>query len=146
LLVFIANLSSRKISHFTNLGIGTKGIKKTMKTVVNLTSQSVVGEIEKVLDTYAYHPYQKAFALPDLRQELTEFVFSRVPCLGNPNEPDKACLLDEKFPRGGLEQKLYLQDLIHQGIFAIMRQKSEWISHYLSETVHPACVPSHWFG
>jgi hypothetical protein len=126
---------------------------KFMKTVVNLTQQSVLGEIESVLDTYPYHPYQQAFAIPDLRQELIAFVLSRIPCLyytiaeGFPlAEAEKECLLNYKRPRSPLEQQLHVQNLIHQGIYSIFKDKSDWISHHLCETVQPGLEPSHWFG
>ncbi|AFY32890.1 hypothetical protein [Calothrix sp. PCC 7507] len=125
-----------------------------MKTVIKLTQQSVLGEIESVLDTYPYRPYQQAFAIPDLRQELITFVLSRIPCLYNTMteeqipllEMDKECLLDYKLPRSPLEQQLHVQNLIHQGIYAIFQDKSDWISHHLCETVQPGSEPSHWFG
>ncbi|MBW4561245.1 MAG: hypothetical protein KME32_08805 [Mojavia pulchra JT2-VF2] len=125
-----------------------------MKTVVKLTQQTVLGEIESVLDTYPYHPYQQAFAIPDLRQELIAFVLNRIPCLdytmfAGQNllfEADKECLLNYKLPRGPLEQQLHLQNLIHQGISSIFQDKSDWISHHLCETVQPGLEPSHWFG
>lgn len=125
-----------------------------MKTVVNLTQQSVIGEIESVLDTYPYHPYQQAFAIPDLRQELIAFVLSRIPCfysaMSNGQIPladaEKGNLLNYKFSRKPLEQQLHLQNLIHQGICLIVQEKSDWISHHLCETVQPGYEPSHWFG
>ncbi|MBH8573266.1 hypothetical protein I8752_09595 [Nostocaceae cyanobacterium CENA369] len=125
-----------------------------MKTVVNLTQQTVLGEIESVLDTYPYHPYQQAFAIPDLRQELIAFVLSRIPCLYSVvsdgqvavQNLDKECLLNYKLPRSPLEQQLHVQNLIHQGIYAIFQEKSDWISHHLSERVQPGNEPSHWFG
>ncbi|MBE9051607.1 hypothetical protein IQ243_14475 [Nostocales cyanobacterium LEGE 11386] len=124
-----------------------------MKTVVNLTLQSVVGEIESVLDTYPYH-YQQAFALPDLRQELIVFVLNRIPRFYNPVSEEQVhlqdlqseSLLSHKLPRSPLEQQLHLQNLIHQGICSIIQEKSDWISHHLCETVQAGCEPSHWFG
>ncbi|QSJ17413.1 hypothetical protein JYQ62_00540 [Nostoc sp. UHCC 0702] len=118
-----------------------------MKTVVNLTQQTVLGEIESVLDTYSYHPYQQAFAIPDLRQELIAFVLNRIPCFYSVvSDLEKECLLNYKLPRSPLEQQLHVQSLIHQGIYSIFQDKSDWISHHLCETVHPGYEPSHWFG
>lgn len=125
-----------------------------MKTVVKLTQQSVLGEIESVLDTYPYQPYQQAFAIPDLRQELVAFVIDRIPCLCYTNferevpfsEEDKESLPNYKLPRSPLEQQLHLQNLIHQGICSILQEKSDWISHHLCEKVQPGLEPSHWFG
>jgi hypothetical protein len=125
-----------------------------MKTVVKLTHQSVISEIESVLDTYSYQSYQKAFAIPDLRQELISFVINRLPGFDNAisdsqislPEDEKDSFLTHKLPRNPLEQQLHLQNLIHQGIFSIIQQKSDWISNHLSETVQPGCQPSNWFG
>ncbi|BAZ51714.1 hypothetical protein NIES4103_43720 [Nostoc sp. NIES-4103] len=125
-----------------------------MKTVVNLTQQTVLGEIESVLDTYSYHPYQQAFAIPDLRQELIAFVLNRIPCFYSAvsegqtlvQNLEKECLVNYKLPRSPLEQQLHVQNLIHQGIYSIFQDKSDWISHHLCETVQPGCEPSHWFG
>lgn len=124
-----------------------------MQTVVKLTPESVLGEIESVLDTYPYNPYQQAFAISDLREELISFVLSRIPCLYSTTEDkslpvyqlDQECLLNFKLPRSPLEQTLYLQNLIHQGIYSIMKEKSDWISDRL-ETVQVDSQPSYWFG
>ncbi|AFY47501.1 hypothetical protein Nos7524_1628 [Nostoc sp. PCC 7524] len=125
-----------------------------MKTVVNLTQQSVLGEIENVLDTYPYHPYQQAFAISDLRQELIAFVLNRIPCFYSAVSEEQLLLqncdresqLNQKLPRSPLEQQLHLQRLIHQGIDSIFQAKSDWISHHLCESVEASCEPSHWFG
>jgi hypothetical protein len=125
-----------------------------MKTVVNLTQQSVVGEIEGVLNTYPYHPYQKAFAIPDLRQELIAFVLTRLPSFEGAMseghislvEADQGSLAYYKLPRKPLEQQFHLQNLIHQGICLIVQEKSDWINDRVCETVQPACEASHWFG
>jgi hypothetical protein len=125
-----------------------------MQTVVKLTPESVLGEIESVLDTYPYNPYQQAFAIPDVRQELISFVVSRIPCLYSTTydkllpgyQLDQECLLNSKLPRSPLEQTLYLQNLIHQGIYSIMKDKSDWISDRLCERVQVGSQPSYWFG
>ncbi|MEA5577610.1 hypothetical protein [Anabaena sp. UHCC 0451] len=129
-----------------------------MKTIVKLTEKSVIGEIESVLDTYPYQPYQQAFAIPDLRQELISFVINHLPGFSSQRADNQMLLgenhkdsflnhtLDRKISRNPLEQKLYLQNLIHQGIFAIIQAKADLISNQLCETVQPGCQSSHWFG
>ncbi|AFZ60439.1 hypothetical protein H6G54_01590 [Anabaena cylindrica FACHB-243] len=125
-----------------------------METVVKLSHQSVIGEIESVLDTYLYEPYQQAFAIPDLRQELISFVINRLPGFYSAvpdsqisiHEDEQNNSINQKLPRHPLGQHLHLQNLIHQGIFSIIQQKSDWISNHLRETVQPGCQPSHWFG
>lgn len=69
-----------------------------MKTAVKLTSQSVAGEIEKVLDTYAYNPYQQAFAIPDLRQELLDYVVSCIPSIDSDRVVEKDSSIKYKCP------------------------------------------------
>ncbi|UBF27162.1 hypothetical protein K9N68_04130 [Kovacikia minuta CCNUW1] len=49
------------------------------RTIVNLVTPVVMRETEEVLSTYSDHPYQQAFANPDLRQELIAYVLSRAP-------------------------------------------------------------------
>lgn len=122
-----------------------------MQTVANFTQNSIVGEIEKVLDTYPYNPYQKAFAIPDIRQELVEYVSIRIPVTDSYSvaEITKDVLNPvqvDKIPRSPLQHQLYIQNLIHQGICMIMQTKCELISDVLCETIVPACEPSHWFG
>ncbi len=51
------------------------------RTIVNLLELEVSKEIEAVLSTYSNHPYQQAFAIPDIRQELIAYVLSRAPVL-----------------------------------------------------------------
>ncbi|MFM2063574.1 MAG: hypothetical protein RLZZ507_3245 [Cyanobacteriota bacterium] len=128
-----------------------------MKTVVKLTQQSVIGEIESVLHTYPYQPYQQAFAIPDFRQELISFVINRLPGFNSFNskvndsqillsENQKDDSLNHKISRNPLEQQLHLQNLIHQGIFSIIQAKADLISNHLCEKVQPGCQPSNWFG
>jgi hypothetical protein len=117
-----------------------------MKTVINLTKESVIADIESVLDTYSYYPYQKTFAIPELRQELITYVVSRIPCFYESTVKENACDWSDKLPRNPLEHKIHIENLIHQGIQSIIKEKSEWISLHLCTIVHPGCEPSHWFG
>ncbi|MBD2568515.1 hypothetical protein [Anabaena lutea] len=125
-----------------------------MTTAVKLTHKSVIGEIESVLDTYPYQPYQQVFAIPDLRQELISFVINRLPGFYSETSDSQTTLADDKkdsclnnkLSRNPLEQQLHLQNLIHQGIFSIIQEKGDSISHQLCETVQLGSQPSHWFG
>jgi hypothetical protein len=122
-----------------------------MKTVLKLTHKLVIGEIESVLDTYPYQPYQQVFAIPDLRQELISFVINRLPGFHSEAADSQTTLADDqkdsyKLSRNPLEQQLHLQNLIHQGIFSIIQEKADSISDQLCETVQLGSQPSHWFG
>jgi hypothetical protein len=50
-----------------------------MKTIVNLTLPAVIEQIEKIVDTYPYHPHQQAFLIPELRQKLIAHVLTSSP-------------------------------------------------------------------
>ncbi len=117
-----------------------------MKTVVKLTQESVVAEVENILDTYPNYPYQQTFAIPDLRKDLIAYVLDHIPSLRSGINVEKAWAAYYKLPRTPLEQQLHLQSLIHQGIYSIMQEKSDAISEQFCETIQPACEPSHWFG
>jgi hypothetical protein len=117
-----------------------------MKTVVNLTQQSVVKEIENILDDYPDYPYQQAFAIPDLRKELIAYVLSRISCLDDVMESGNAEWLSYQLPRQPLAQQLHLENLIHQGILAIAQAKSHWIDNRVCDIATPNCDASHWFG
>lgn len=117
-----------------------------LRTVVNLTQQQLIGEIESALDTYPYHPYQQAFAIPDLRQELVSYVLNRIPCDYGITNEHKVPLLNYKFHRGCLEEQLQIQSLIQQGIYSILEENSDWAISHLPKTVQCSFEPSHWFG
>lgn len=116
------------------------------KTLVNLTYQAVVAEIESVLEDYPYYPYQQAFAIPDLRQELTAYVLSRISCAYGVLEEQQVRSLDYKSPHRCLEQQLQLENLIHQGIYSLLQEKSDWLTHQLPKPTQSGFEPSHWFG
>lgn len=115
------------------------------KTVVNLTEQAVISEIENVLDTYPYHPHQQAFAIPDLRSELIAYVLSHVPCVYGAISVDQKPQFNHN-PRNYLEQQVQLQNIIHQGICFLLQEKSDWITQHLPEQMQCGFEPSHWFG
>ena len=116
------------------------------KTVVNLTQQAASAEIENVLETYPFHPYQKAFAIPDLRQELIAYVLSNTPCVYSAVDDAQKNKHNYKVPHNYLEQQVNLQNVIHQGIYIIWQERSECIAHHLPETTQLGLEPSHWFG
>ena len=117
-----------------------------VKTLINLTQPAVIAEIETVVDSYPYHPYRQAFANPDLRQDLIAYVLSRIPCTYSAIDEQNLPLLNYKLSRSYLEQKLQLENLIHQRICCILQEKSDWINCHIPEPFHCNLEPSHWFG
>ncbi|MCL6435992.1 MAG: hypothetical protein K6T90_17625 [Leptolyngbyaceae cyanobacterium HOT.MB2.61] len=116
------------------------------KTIVNLWTSLIAGEVEEVLGTYADHPFQQAFSIPDLRQELIAYVLSHTPgsyvVLEDVEEvPLNACRLQLS-----TEEKQLLKAWIHEGIRCIFDRHSETITKYIPEMDDPGLAPSHWFG
>lgn len=113
------------------------------KKIVNLTSTVVAEEIETVLDTYPHHPYQQAFAIPDIRQKLTVYVLSRVRNLYTVVEEAQEISRSPNLCNS-LEQRSSIEPLVRHGIQHILQENSDWISHHIHNEASPA--PSRWFG
>jgi hypothetical protein len=114
------------------------------KKIINLTSTVVAEEIENVLDTYPYHPYQQAFAIPDIRQKLAVYVLSRVRNLYTVVEEAQEIPRSSSSLCNSLEQRLYIEPLVRHGIQHILQEDSDWIGHHIPIEASPA--PSRWFG
>lgn len=112
------------------------------KTVVNLTLPIVVEQIETTLEDYPHYPYQKAFAIPDLRQKLIAYVLSRI--------ANSYTVLEEEnstsFRNCSSDRKLQIENLAKQGIQDILQQYWEWIVHRIPSELESGLAPSHWFG
>lgn len=116
------------------------------KTIVNLWAAVVTKEVEAVLTDYADHPYQQAFAIPDLRQELIAYVLTRAP--GNYATVEEACdpSSDSCTLLVSAADRLLLRAWIHDGIQHIFDRYSETITKHIPELDDPGLAPSHWFG
>jgi Late competence development protein ComFB len=86
------------------------------KTIVNLTMPVVVEEIENILDSYQHHPYQEAFKIPDLYQELMAYVLSRVRSRYVVADEQERSALITKSRLVPLEEKLHIESVIYDGI------------------------------
>ncbi len=115
------------------------------KTIVNLTLPLVIDEVESILDTYPYHPYQQAFAIPDLRQKLLAYILSRTYNHYAAVERGAELQTDPKFSHP-LEHQLEIEDLIRQGIQHTLQEEADWVSHCIPNESDSAQAASHWFG
>lgn len=118
------------------------------KTIVNLAIPIVTEEIERILESYPHHPYQQAFANPDMRQALVAYVLCRHPSLYaavDEGPAQEECLNPDAL-HGSLEQPQHLEDTIRAGIEQILTEQSEQLEHQIPEEVEPNNEPSHWFG
>ena len=113
------------------------------KAVVNLTLPMVVEHIETALEDYPHYPYQKAFAIPDLRQKLIAYILSRVANSYTVLEEGENCTT---FGDCSSYRKLQIENLAKQGIQEILQQYWEWIVHHIPSETESGLEPSHWFG
>jgi hypothetical protein len=113
------------------------------KTIVNLTLPVVVDQIETALEDYPYHPYQQAFAIPDLRQRLIAYVLSRISNSytvleeGENSTHSNNCSSD---------RILQIKNIVTQGIHDILQQYWEWSDRHIPSEIESGLAPSHWFG
>lgn len=116
------------------------------KAAVNLILPVVQRAIEEVLERYPHHPYQQAFANPDIRQALVAYVLNRASgYYVLVDEEKKQQLYSDIFKRC-LEQTSQLECTIHQGIAAVLREYAERVIRQIPEEVDPNDSPSNWFG
>lgn len=115
------------------------------KKIFNLLTPVIVREVEEILSHYSDHPYQQAFANPELRDELIAFVLNSVP--GNYVVFDEA---SERPPstdfRPSAHDRETIDIWIHQGIQHIFERYAEAIPHHIPDVDDPGLLPSQWFG
>lgn len=117
------------------------------KTIVNLTIPLVVEEVERILETYPHHPYQQAFANPDLRQALIAYVLCRHSnqYITVDEEQQEECLNSQSLHLS-FEDSDRLENTIHEGIADVLQNHTEDIEHQIPEEIESDDAPSHWFG
>ncbi len=125
------------------------------KTIMNLTLPAVNQEIETVLETYPDHPYQQAFARPELRERLVAYVLSQVDCKFTVVEEGQEPQINSELQFPSPEQQAQVADVIHQGIQRLFNEVNEvnedeggdWLNDRVPELEAQAGeAPSHWFG
>jgi len=114
--------------------------------IVNVTASAIATEVETVLETYPNHPYQQAFAIPELRQKLITYVLNRIPSNYVVTEQHQESLVSlEPLPDFSAEE-ICPPALVHQGIRQVLRDSEDQVTHHIPEDVDPSCAPSQWFG
>lgn len=117
------------------------------RIIVNITAPVIIREIETVLDSYPYHPYQQAFAIPDLRQELIAYVQSRVSNL--------FVTIEDGEPLGSIasepadqrpDHRACIQAVVHEGIQIVFHRNEADVWHHIPQEPDPRLAPSSWFG
>ncbi len=91
----------------------------------------VLQEIENVLEDYPEHPYQAAFSIDELREQLVAHVLHHIPyrysILGKAQE----LATDPKEPYRSKSERMCLDVLIRGSILHLLRENADWISRHI---------------
>ena len=99
--------------------------------LTNLTLPIVTQEIEDVLEEYPEHPYQSAFLMPELRQQLIAYVLSQMPNRYEVKGIEKSSNNAQARHSSFLQQRLRMGMIIRGGILHILRENADYLSHKL---------------
>lgn len=113
------------------------------KTIANLTLPLIAKEIETVLDTYHYHPYRQAFAIPELREQLVTYVLNGVPTCYAVIEEQGELDNQQVIPRPMRER---MRLVVIEGIEQLISENADWVDHHIPSDLDAAYAPSSWFG
>lgn len=100
---------------------------------------AVFKEIEYVLEDYPVHPYQAAFSIAELRQQLVNHVLRHLPkryaVMGEAQPPST----DAQLPYRLKQERIRLDALIRGSILHLLRENADWVSRRLqnSESSEP---------
>jgi protein gp37 len=95
--------------------------------LVNLTLPVVIQEIEHVLEEYPKHPYQTAFAIPELHQKLVAHVLSNVSnayVVEGVQELSRRPNVRHSPP---IQERLRMEMVVRGGILHILRENANWL-------------------
>lgn len=114
--------------------------------IINLTEPFVAEEIEKILETYPFHPYQQVFAHPELRQKLMAHVLSRIPNQYAVVKIPESCHIAMEKIHASIALQLDVKAAIHQGIRQLFELNADWAVGHIPSPDEPSYAASSWFG
>lgn len=94
--------------------------------IINLTLPVVIQEIEDIFDDCFYHPYQQAFAIPELRQKLIAYVLSRI--------RNRYVVIEEQATISNnlcSQERLHIETVIQSGIRQVLQENADWVNHHI---------------
>lgn len=100
--------------------------------LINLTLPVVLQEIEYVLEEYPTHPYQTAFAIPELQQKLLAHILSVIPNRYAAEGEQNSSNSPEVSYSSPLQERLRMEMVIRASILHILRENADWISRHLA--------------
>lgn len=116
------------------------------QTIVNLTLPVVTDKIDDILAAYPLYEYRQIVAVPELRQKLTAYVLSRLPVVYVAMESSASPYAESTGHCYSSDQHDRINQLIHQGIDALLGRPEIWRSVTTSAPVEAEPIPSSWFG
>ncbi|AFZ17746.1 hypothetical protein [Allocoleopsis franciscana] len=103
-------------------------------------------EIANALDLYPDDPYKQAFANPELRQKLVNYVMSGIQGLYPVLAHQQGWPVKTKFPYRSLELRLHIENYVHWGIEHLLAANSDWLVRFRTQDAQPSYTPSHRFS
>ncbi|HBL15169.1 MAG TPA: hypothetical protein DD379_28020 [Cyanobacteria bacterium UBA11162] len=117
-------------------------MSKTMsKMIVDLGLQLVNEEIDNALDIYPDDACKKAFANPELRQKLIDYVMGGIPEAYMYDEDAPKRAVKAKFPYRSLELRLRVEKYVHWGIEYILETHSDSVNHPMASQAPLTYIP-----
>jgi len=116
------------------------------QAIVNLTLPIVTDKIDDILAVYPLYEYRQIFAVPELRQKLTAYVLARLPVVYVTMDSSAACDMASTGHCYTSDQHDQINQLIHQGIEALLGRPEIWQTRSSPELVEAEPIPSSWFG
>ncbi len=105
--------------------------------IINLTFPIVVKEIEDILHDYPKYPYQVAFSIHKMRQNLIAHVMSQIPNQYTVVEVPHQLTKTPDRLYSPLQERLDRESIIHKSILHILRKNSDWIDNESFKTPQP---------
>jgi len=102
------------------------------KEIENLGLVVVNEEIETALELYPAEPYKQAFANPELRQKLVNYVISGIQGIYPFLENRQSLPVKTRFPYHSLELRLHIENYVHWGIEHLLEVSPDWVGHSLA--------------
>jgi hypothetical protein len=119
---------------------------KMTQAIVNLTLPTVTDKIDDILAAYPLYEYRQVFAVPELRQKLTAYVLARLPVVYITMDSGEAGSLKATGHCYSSEQHDQINQLIHQGIDALLGRPEAWRHSSSADVTKAETIPSSWFG
>jgi hypothetical protein len=100
-------------------------------------------EIESALDLYPDELYKQAFANPELRQKLIDYVMTGIQGIYPYLEHRQGLPTKTKFPYRSLELRLHIENYVHWGIEQLLGVNSDSVGYLINQEIQSQCTPSY---